>query len=189
MNFYSCVSVHWQLLCICKIMFKEIIHPKIKICWRLLTIKLSKMLFSEQIWRNLVVVDWYIAKGDISADIWYFSNIGIDQYFFLFGRCPRGGTFILTALKTALPEHTVLTFSLLFAVIVISSDTDRSLSNNQIELLNKEIKMYTKKYYKDCFYIISNRKANILILSRLPSAFSKYAFISFKQIFEWLMNI
>ncbi len=34
--------------------------------------------------------------------------------------------------------------------------------------------MYTKKYYNDCFYIISNRKANIIILSHLPSAFSKY---------------
>ncbi len=33
------------------------------------------------------------------------------------------------------------------------------LSNNPIELLNKGIKMYTKKYYNDCFYIISNRKA------------------------------
>ncbi len=34
-----------------------------------------------------------------------------------------------------------------------------------------------------------NIKHNIITLSRLPSAFSKYAFISFKQIFEWLMNI
>ncbi len=27
------------------------------------------------------------------------------------------------------------------------------------------IKMYTKKYYNDCIYIISNRKANIIIFS------------------------
>ncbi len=65
---------------------------------------------------------------------------------------------------------------------------DRSLSNNQIEWLNKGINVY-KKYYNDCFYIISNRKANIIILSRLLSAFNKYAFISFKQIFEWLINL
>ncbi len=38
--------------------------------------------------------------------------------FFLFGRCVRGGTFILTALRTAAPEHIPLTFSLLFAVVV-----------------------------------------------------------------------
>ncbi len=44
------------------------------------------------------------------------------------------------------------------------------LSNNQIERLNKAIQMYTKKYYNDCFYIISNRKANIIILSPLLSA-------------------
>ncbi len=43
----------------------------------------------------------------------------------------------------------------------VLSNTDRSLSNNQIERLNKGIKMYTKKYYIDRFYIISNRKANI----------------------------
>ncbi len=60
---------------------------------------------------------------------------------------------------------------------LVVSNTDRSLSNNQIERLNKGIKMYTKKYYNDYFYIVSNRKANIIILSRLPSAFSKYTFI------------
>ncbi len=53
---------------------------------------------------------------------------------------------------------------------------DRSLSNNQIERLNKGINVY-KKYYNDCFYIISNRKANIIILSRLPSALNKYTVI------------
>ncbi len=72
--------------------------------------------------------------------------------------------------------------------LTVLSNTDRSLSNNQIELLNKGIKMYRKKYHNDCFYIIG-RKANIIILSNLLSAFSKYAFISFKQTFEWLMNI
>ncbi len=79
--------------------------------------------------------------------------------------------------------------SCLLSSLTVLSNMDRSLSNNQIELLNKGIKRYTKKYYNDCFYIISNRKANIIILSRLPSAFSKCTFISFKQSFEWLMNI
>ncbi len=79
--------------------------------------------------------------------------------FLCFADAFRGGTFILTALT----EHIMLTFSI---------------------TLNEY-----KKYYNDCFYIISNRKANIKIVSCLPSAFSKYAFISFKQIFEWLMNI
>ncbi len=45
--------------------------------------------------------------------------------------------------------------------------TTKALSDS--ELLNKLIKMYTKKCYNDCFNIIS-RKANIIILSRLPSA-------------------
>ncbi len=94
-----------------------------------------------QVW--LLVVNQYIAKADISADIWHFSNIGIGRYVFLFGWCVRGGTFILTALRTA-PEHTALTFSLLFAVI-IQSNSDISLSNNQIEMLNNGIKMYAKK--------------------------------------------
>ncbi len=61
--------------------------------------------------------------------------------------------------------------------LIVLSNKDRSLSNNQIELLNKIIKMYTKNNYDDCFYTISNRKSNIIIISCLPSAFSKYAFI------------
>ncbi len=79
----------------------------------------------------------------------------------------------MTALRMAAPEHTVLSFSLLFAVTVLSN-TDIRLSNDQIELLNKVIEMHTKKFYNDCFNISSNRKANIIILSRLLSAFSKY---------------
>ncbi len=73
------------------------------------------------------------------------------------------------------------------------SNTDRNLSNNQIERLNKGIKniynffiFFYNKYYIDCFYNISNRKANIVILSL--STFSKYAF-TFKHIFECLMKI
>ncbi len=100
---------------------------------------------------------------------------------FLFVRCVRGGTFILMALNTQRSHSPSCSFTVL-------SNMDRSLSNNQIEWLNKGINVY-KKYYNDCFYIISNRKANIIILSRLLSAFNKYAFISFKQIFEWLMNL
>lgn len=44
--------------------------------------------------------------------------------------------------------------------------------------------MYTKKYYDDCFNTVSNRQANIRIVSRVLSAFSKYTFIQFKQILE-----
>ncbi len=50
--------------------------------------------------------------------------------------------------------------------LTVLSNMDRSLSNNQIERLNKGIKMY----FNVCFYIISNSKANIIILSCLPSA-------------------
>ncbi len=57
--------------------------------------------------------------------------------------------------------------------LTVLYNIDRSLYNNEIELLNKQIKMYAKKYYNDLFYIIINRKANIIMLSRLPSAFSK----------------
>ncbi len=58
----------------------------------------------------------YIAKADISADIWHFANVIIgDQCFCL---ADMFETFILTALRKAAPEHT---FSLLFAVVIISS--------------------------------------------------------------------
>lgn len=50
------------------------------------------------------------------------------------------------------------------------------------------IKEVYKKYCNNnCFYLNSNRKANIT-LSRLPSPFSKYAFVSFTQIFKCLIN-
>ncbi len=78
----------------------------------------------------------------------------------------------MTALITAAPEHIPLV-----RVVTVLSNTDINLSNNHIERLNKGIKMDAKKYSKDCFYIISNRKANIIILSPLPSAFSKYTFM------------
>ncbi len=58
----------------------------------------------EQAYEWWVVVDRYIA----SADIWHFSNIGIDQYGFLFNWSFLDRTFILM----------VLTFSLLVAVVV-----------------------------------------------------------------------
>ncbi len=61
-------------------------------------------------------------------------------------RCCHGmGMYgsLWNSLRTA-PEHTALTFSLLFAVI-IQSNSDISLSNNQIEMLNNGIKMYAKK--------------------------------------------
>ncbi len=90
-------------------------------------------------WKKCFYWGHYVKR----SDVWHFSNIGIGRYVFLFGWCVRGGTFILTALRTA-PEHTALTFSLLFAVI-IQSNSDISLSNNQIEMLNNGIKMYAKK--------------------------------------------
>ncbi len=46
-----------------------------------------------------------------------------------------------------------------------------------VELLNKLIKRYTKKYYNNCLNIISNRKANSIILYRLLSVYRKCAFI------------
>ncbi len=53
----------------------------------------------------------------------------------VFGRCVRGGTFILTVLRTAAPEHTLLTFSLLSAVVVHSHNMDRNLPNNQFKII------------------------------------------------------
>ncbi len=64
------------------------------------------------------MVDRYIAKDDI----WHFSNIGI-------GRCVRGGTFILTALITAAPEHTALTFSLLHSANMHLYNLNKSLND------------------------------------------------------------
>ncbi len=112
---------------------------------------------------------------------WIFSSGQTIYHQYVFPVWPMQFEAVLFWLwRTAAPEHIPLIFSLLFAVVVqfglICSNTDRSRSNNQIVRLNKGIKMYTKKYYKDCFYIISNRKANI-ILSRFLSAFSKYSFI------------
>ncbi len=50
------------------------------------------------------MIDWYIAM----ANIWYFSNIGT----------ARGGTFIFTSLRTAVPEHSAHILSLLLAIII-----------------------------------------------------------------------
>ncbi len=44
--------------------------------------------------------------------------------------------------------------------------------------------MYTKSIIMIAFILLVIEKANIIILSHLPLAFSKYACISFKQIFE-----
>ncbi len=145
-----------------------------------------------------VVVDRYIAKADISADIWQFFKyrhrpISFSVWpmrsrrdFYLDGTMDFYFDGVENGSAWAQCSHSP---SCSLSSLTVLCNMDRSLSNNQIELLNKGIKRYTKKYYNDCFYIISNRKANFIILSRLPSAFSKCAFISFKQIFEWLMNI
>uniref|UniRef100_A0A672Q2N7 Telomere-associated protein Rif1 N-terminal domain-containing protein n=1 Tax=Sinocyclocheilus grahami TaxID=75366 RepID=A0A672Q2N7_SINGR len=80
--------------------------------------------------------------------------------------------------------------------LTVLSNMNRSLSNNPIELLNKGIEMYTK-YYNDCFYIISNRKANIIILSQplthplftSPSSFSRHASTLISAIKEGFITV
>ncbi len=55
--------------------------------------------------------------------------------------CLACQTFILTAMRTAAAEHTELIFSSRsLSSLTVLSNTERSLFNNQIELLNKEFK-------------------------------------------------
>ncbi len=69
--------------------------------------------------------------------------------------CLACQTFILTAMRTAAAEHTELIFSSRsLSSLTVLSNTERSLFNNQIELLNKGIQIH--KYYNDCSHIISN---------------------------------
>ncbi len=104
-----------------------------------------------------LVVDRYIGR--------YWAFFKVDTFFCLADVFEAGLLFWRRCLST---QHSHSPSCSLSSLTVLSN-TDRSLSNNQIERLNKGIKMYAK-YYNDHFYISSNRKANIIILSRLPSA-------------------
>jgi len=57
------------------------------------------------------MVNRYITKAKICADIWHFSNIYISRKDFLFRKCVGNGTLILTALRMPAPEYTKLPVS------------------------------------------------------------------------------
>lgn len=76
-----------------------------------------------------------------------FLNIGIIRYVFLLGQCVRDFYFDGTEKGSTWAYSSHSPFCSL-SPLTVWSNTDRSLSNNPIEQLNKEIHVY-KKYYND----------------------------------------
>ncbi len=95
-----------------------------------------------------IVVDRYISPRPIYRPILVIFKISLsaDNFF----RCVRGGILLFLFHRSVL------------------SNTNRSLSNNKIELLNKGIKMYTKSIIT--IALISNKGKQYFLVCRQHSA-------------------